>query len=175
VLALRGRTRFLAKYPRLSLRLSWLDAVFPGAIFLHVTRDWRAVVNSTLNRKAKRTGRGGGWFGVRIPGWREMGDVPHEDAAAEQFRVVTRTLETEGPTYGERFVVLSYEEFCSDTIPALKRVAEACGLAWSDAFEASVPTDLRSANFKWREQIGEETIDRLRARDEGFFRRHETA
>jgi hypothetical protein len=173
VLALRGRTRFLAKYPRLSLRLAWLDAVFPDAVFLHVTRDWRAVVNSTLNRKTKRTKRGGGWFGVRISGWREMDDMPHDEAAAEQFRVVTSTLEEEGPRYGERYRVLSYEEFCADTVPVLRRVAEACGLAWSETFEATVPTDLRSANFKWREQIGEEAIDRLRARDEAFFRRHE--
>jgi Sulfotransferase family len=175
VLGLRGRTRFLAKYPRLSLRLPWLDTIFPDAIFLHVTRDWRAVVNSTLNRKAKRTDRGGGWFGVRIPGWRDMGDVPHEEAAARQFRAVTQTLEDAAPAYGSRFLLLSYEEFCADPIGVLKGVTATCGLAWADEFEASIPTNLRSANFKWREQIGEETIARLRATDEAFFQRYELA
>jgi hypothetical protein len=56
VLRLRNAERFLAKYPRLTLRLDWIDAVFPGALFVHIIRDWRAVVNSTLvgtNEKAK--------------------------------------------------------------------------------------------------------------------------
>ena len=59
VLSLRGKQRFLAKYPRLSLRVEWLDAVFPGALFVHVCRDWRAVLASTLLRKRKREQRGG--------------------------------------------------------------------------------------------------------------------
>jgi len=39
VLRLRGRTRFVAKYPRLSLRIGWLNALFPDAKFLHMARD----------------------------------------------------------------------------------------------------------------------------------------
>lgn len=50
----RRKTRFIAKYPRLSLRVGWLAALFPDAKFLHMTRDWRAVVSSTLQRKVKR-------------------------------------------------------------------------------------------------------------------------
>ena len=62
VLKLRNAERFLAKYPRLSLRLPWLDAVFPGAIFIHMTRDWRAVVN----------------FGFSLEGLATLADARHE-------------------------------------------------------------------------------------------------
>jgi LPS sulfotransferase NodH len=43
VLELRVATQFLSKYPRLSLRLAWIDAIFPDAIFIHMTRNWRGV------------------------------------------------------------------------------------------------------------------------------------
>lgn len=102
VLSLRGRTRFVAKYPRLSLRIGWLDALCPDARFLHMTRDWRAVVNSTVHRKVKRVNRGGGWFGVRTPGWREMGDLPHELAAGRQFRAATLAIEAHARRMSEQ-------------------------------------------------------------------------
>ena len=61
--------RFVAKYPRLSLPVGWLDALFPDALFVHLKRDWRAVVMSTVKRERKRKAYSERWFGVRIPGW----------------------------------------------------------------------------------------------------------
>lgn len=38
-LAHRNATRFLAKYPRLSFRIPWVEEVFPGAVYVHLVRD----------------------------------------------------------------------------------------------------------------------------------------
>lgn len=161
-LRLRGAPRFLAKYPRLSLRLEWLDAIFPDALFIHVQRDWRAVVNSTVNRQTKRHRRGGGWFGVHIPGWEEMGELPLEVVATRQFVAVTETLDAAADRFGGRLIRLSYEALCREPLHTLRDLLSAVGLPWLASFEASVPTDLRSANFKWREQLGEERAAQLR-------------
>jgi hypothetical protein len=162
-LRLRGAPRFVAKYPRLSLRLDWLDAIFPDALFVHVQRDWRAVVNSTVNRQAKRRRRGGGWFGVHHPGWEEMGELPMEVVATRQFVAVTETLEAAAQRFAGRLFPLRYEGLCREPLDTLSGLLASVDLRWSADFERSVPTNLRSANFKWREQLGEERAAQLRA------------
>jgi hypothetical protein len=173
VLKQRGAKRFLAKYPRLSLRLSWLDAIFPGALFIHMTRDWRAVVNSTVRRKIKREQRGGGWFGVHIPGWRDLEGISHEVAAARQFRVVTQTLEQAATHFEGRFFQVCYEALCSDVAATLRRLAEQCDLPWYSGFSSTLPTELKSANYKWREQFDESVLESIHEENRTFFLRYE--
>lgn len=173
VLSQRRARRLVAKYPRLSLRLPWLDALFPDARYVHVVRDWRAVVNSTVNRKRKRSGRGGGWFGVYVPGWQALCDLPHDVAATRQFVSVTRTLEQEAQRRPGRVLRVSYQEFCRDPRDCGRKLAEELGLPWSRAFEATLPEQTRSANYKWREQLGAETVARLRQEDPELLARYE--
>ena len=177
VLELRGARRFLAKYPRLSLRLAWLDAIFPDAIFLHLVRDWRAVVNSTTARIVKREQRGGGWFGVRIPGWQdpELENQPPEVVAGRVYRYVTKALETEGPKFGDRYFRVSYEDICARPRQVVREIADRCDWPWSDEFESTVPAELRSANAKWRERLDPELIEQIRSEDPEFYARYESA
>ena len=170
---LRGRSRFLAKYPRLSLRVDWLDAVFPGARFLHMVRDWRAVLASTLVRKHKREARGGGWFGVRVPGWQAMRDLPHERAAALQFRATTLALEDAAAKRPDRMRRVSYADLCRDAEGTLKGLAGFCELRPDPAFDAAIPRDLRSADHKWKEQLDPALVESLRSEDPAFFGRYE--
>lgn len=172
-LELQGRARFVAKYPRLSLRVDWLDAVFPGARFLHVVRDWRAVLASTLLRKTKRERRGGGWFGVRIPGWQQMHDVSHDRAAARQFRAASLALEEAAARHPDRFLRVHYSALCRDPEGVLTRVTDFCELPADADFAAAIPRDLRSADHKWKEQLEPARLEALRAEDPAFFERYE--
>lgn len=171
LLRLRGASRFLAKYPRLSLRLEWLDALFPDAVFLHLERDWRAVVRSTAERIRRRRDRGGGWFGVRIPGWRRLCDERPEIVAARVFRVVTTTLEREGPQYGNRYVRLRYSDLCREPRLVLREVAARCALTAD--FAEGIPEILESTNSKWRQSLGPRVIEEIRSEAPAFFARHE--
>jgi len=170
----RGAPRFLGKYPRLSLRIPFLEAVFPDARFVHMARDWRGVVNSTVNRKTQREKRAGGWFGIYIPGWREMTDLPHDVAASRQFIEVTKVLEREGERIGDRMTKVSYEELCAAPLATMTRLAAGVDLPQSDLFEKRVANrKFRSANFKWKETIGEERIAELRELDPELLSRYE--
>jgi hypothetical protein len=169
----RARTRFLAKYPRLSLRLDWLDALFPGATFVHMVRDWRAVVCSTVERKRKRARREERWFGVRVPGWRELGGLGHELAAGRIYRAVSEALEDAAPRYGARFVRASYEELCRDPRGTIDRVCEACGLARDAGLLDGLPPSFTSANDKWRTGLDPAAVEAIRAESPAFFARYE--
>lgn len=175
VLQLRGAPRFLAKYPRLSLRLDWLDEIFPGAIFVHLTRDWRGVVRSTARRRRRRRARGAGWFGVRVPGWREMAELPDEVAATRIFAHVTAVLERAASDFGERVVRVSYESLCAEPIETSRGLCARLGLGWLPAFESTLPRNLRSANDRWRRDLGAALVDRLRAEAPELLGRSEEA
>jgi hypothetical protein len=173
MLALRGAPRMVAKYPRLSFRMGWLDRVFPGALFVHVVRDWRAVVSSTVRRKAKREERGGGWFGVRPPGWREMTDLPHEVAAARLYRLATEEIEREGRRLPGRVFTVRYGALCASPVRVIESLCSELGLAWTADFAASLPAKLTDANYKWREQLDPECVARIRSEAPEFFARFE--
>jgi hypothetical protein len=173
VLELRGASRFVAKYPRLSLRLDWLDAVFPGSLFLHLQRDWRAVVNSTIRWSSRRRQKSGRWFGVRIPGWAGMQADPVEAVAGRLYRVTTRTLEEAAPRFGDRFISLRYEDLCREPVKSIRSLCERLDLRWTPEFERTVPVTLQSANNKWKEHLTPETIAGIRAQDPSFFAAHE--
>jgi hypothetical protein len=175
ILAQRGRTRFVAKYPRLSLRVGWLAALFPDARFLHMSRDWRAVVSSTLQRKVKRTNRGGGWFGVRIPGWQEMSDQPHEVTAGRQFRVATLALEADARRLPDQFFRVDYADLCSNSERVIRDVAAFCDLPFSHEFQATLPRGLKSRNDKWKQNLKPDMIETIRSEDPEFFARYEDA
>jgi len=173
LLALRGTPRFLAKYPRLSLRLPWLEAVFPDAIFLHLTRDWRAVVSSTVERMVKRKGRGGEWFGVRIPGWRDMCDVAPAVAAGHVFVAVMGQLDLQRGRLGDRCRIVRYEDLCRDPSTTVGGIADWSGLARGSGMEQALPARYESANWKWPELLSREEIETVRSQDPDLFARFE--
>lgn len=172
-LSLRGAPRFLAKYPRLSLRLEWLDSLFPHALFLHLQRDWRAVVNSNVKRQVKRHARGGGWFGVHIPGWEAMREMSPAEVATRQFVVVTEVLEEAARHFGGRMYSLRYDELCRDPRHALSEIHAWAQLSRTEDFDRSVPTELPCADFKWREELGEKRVESLRAKAPELLSRYQ--
>jgi hypothetical protein len=138
-----------------------------------MSRDWRAVVSSTLQRKVKREKRGGGWFGVRIPGWKNMFDLPHEITAGRQFRVATLELEEKAALMPDRFHRVDYVDLCSDTERIMRGVADFCELPFSRAFQDTLPKDLKSRNDKWKQNLTPDMIEAIRSEDQEFYARYE--
>ena len=172
VVRARGTTRFLAKYPRLSLRLPWIDAVFPDARLIHVRRDWRAVVQSTARRIERRRVRGGGLFGVRIPGRAALEELPVEVIGGRLFRFVTLEIERHRERFGNRWLEVHYEDMCARPVETVRTIAEHCEWRWTSDFEGSLPRGLH-ASEAWRERLAPSVIELIRAEDPAFFRRNQ--
>jgi hypothetical protein len=173
VLMYRQANRFLAKYPRLSLRVPWLDFIFPDALFIHMTRDWRAVTSSMVLRRVKREKRGGGWFGVHTPGWRDILNESHVVVSARIFRHTSLMLEAEKVRIGERFLTIAYEDLCKNPSTTLKSITDFCGLTFDDAFLESIPDNFISSNYKWRETLDLVELDAVRSEAPDFYSRYE--
>ena len=161
--AARGRPRFLAKLPAHSLRVAWLDAIFPDALFVVVVRDWRAVASSMVEKRRSDLPAGSPWIGVHIPGWRDALKLAPEAFAARQFRVVHETIEAQLQRFPERSFRVFYEGLCDEPAATIRDLIDWCGLRWTEAFAASLPSDLVARNQAWRRALGTRRVAELRA------------
>ena len=152
-LRLQGKRRFLSKYPRNGLRLRWLDAAFPDALFVHLLRDARAVVRSVLDRRRSHGGLEH-WWGSRPPGWRELAALPPAEQAAHQWRLCVERTRDDARALGPgRYLEVRYEDFCDAPRETLEKTAAFCGLQWPEGLLDALVGDVRSQNFKWRERL----------------------
>jgi len=160
----RGR-RFINKNTRNSRRVSYLDAIFPDALFLHVIRDPRAVVASLLAVH---------WW-PDLPLWwsddrtpRALaadGSKPEAIAAEHWVRSVERLLADARRLPPPRYLEIRYEAFTESPETVLSRVSAYAGLSSSPGLAESLRRrTVTSQNEKYRSQFGDEelrTVERI--------------
>ncbi len=141
-------------------RIGFLSEIFEDALFIHVVRDGRAVVNSLLEVDFWR-----GWGGPENWMWGELNPDQREEwersgrsfvvLAAIQWRILMDAMEKASTPLGEeRFMEIRYEDLCADTVGIMKRVVGFCGLGWEKSFERVVSScRLRDTNGKYRENL----------------------
>jgi len=168
VLALRGASRYASKLPAHSAQVPYLQALFPDALFLQPIRDWRAVVASTVVKRARdfqsAPGEPQTWFGVRLPGWQEQAARPPWLGAAWQYARVHELLDEQRRRAPDRFLRVSYEELTARPLDVMRAVWRFAGLREAPEIVARLPA-MQPAHERWRETL---TPDRLAAIDREF-------
>lgn len=151
--------RFLSKRPANTLRLPFLDEIFPDAVFLHLTRDPRATGASILRRKhAEETD----WWGAEPPGWRDQLTRSDSSQIGWQIRTIVETLRLDADErgLGGRFVEVSYEDLTEKPARTLSKVYDAVGLA-PDQLEPleGFLDQLENRNAGWEEAFEGEDLE----------------
>ena len=164
-----GRNRLLTKWTGWS-RISFMEAVTPGAQYLHVSRDARAVAASLLTVPWWQ-----GWQGPEQWRWGPLTD--DEQATWEktgrsffvlaglQWRRLVRNIREHGrPLIAEgRFQTIYYEALISDPVKTMREIERWAGLPESDewlAYVRSVPMK-RGTNDRWRDELPVAEIERF--------------
>lgn len=158
-LKLFHKPRFLSKDCGNSLRMEFLDEIFPDAIFIHIIRDGRAVAHSTLRVREARDGE---FWGIRPPGWKDLVDRPIIEAAAMQWRWTLEAVRKSAAKLDEsRYMEVRYEDFVRDPEGVLEAIAQKCGLEWDPAYLKELVSDVSSKNFKWRDTLSHADVETL--------------
>lgn len=161
--------RLLEKTPKNSLRVPFLAAAFPDALFLYLYRDPRETISSMLD--GWRSGRYvtypelSGWEGplwsfLLVPGWRALSGRPLAEVVAEQWAAATRHLldDLEALPPG-RWCVASYDRLVADPQKEIERLCAFVGLEWDRTLTAPLPPSRHTLTSpepeKWRHN-GEE-------------------
>jgi hypothetical protein len=95
------------------------------------------------------------------------------ESAARLHRIVHETIEADTAHCAGRIVRVAYEDFCADVAGEMRRVIGECGLPWSAAFEASLPTIRAGTNSKWRKTLDPAVMERIRAAEGATLERFE--
>jgi uncharacterized protein (TIGR03032 family) len=135
--------RLLDKTPRNSLRIPFLDAIFPDAVFAYVHRDPRESMADLL--AAWRSGRFvtqarlPDWPGLRwslplVPGWRELAGRELPEVVAAQWSTIAGVaLEDLEALPPERWAVTDHALLLDDPRSELERLCGFLGLPYDQA------------------------------------------
>jgi hypothetical protein len=174
-LAYFGARRFVNKNPDNSVRMRYLNNLFPDAHFINIVRDGRAVCASLLRFRENaaaffgpdhRHARGG----VKAGDWPRIQthwDTDPVLSVGLLWRDVMDTIERDRAFIPEeRYTQVIYEDFVASPLEHLRCLAERCGLVWTADVErmyaaSAAKVALGARNERWREQFSEADLDRL--------------
>jgi hypothetical protein len=143
--------RFIDKTPRNVLRVPFIDALFPNALYIFLQRDGRETVNSLMNAwRSQRyktyklpqphsiPGTDPTWWKfVLYPGWREDTSGPLEVVAAKQwFMSNDYALGALENVDRKRWITVRYEDIVDRPVEEIGRLLEFVGLPYEENVKA---------------------------------------
>jgi hypothetical protein len=170
----QGKPRFATKITG-PARIGYLTSIFDDALFVHVVRDGRAVINSLLgvnfwrdSWRLREPAWANGLSDADLRRWDEFGRSPLALAALEWCAVVDRARDEARQIAPGRYAEVRYEDFLAEPHRTLDRIANFCELPRSpeahDYLDRHV--SLRGDDQRWRERFDAEErrmVDELMA------------
>lgn len=130
-LSLSNKQRLLVKQPGFSLKVRYLNALFPDAHFIHVIRNPRNNLASLIRAKAESQEK---FWGIKIPGWRELVDKDVAYQAAIQLKSVSEIIErdiTLIEDWKNRYLLVRYEDLQQEPRATIQTILNSCGLSYA--------------------------------------------
>lgn len=153
-----NRKRFLNKSPSNSVKIAFLNELFPDACFIHIVRDGRAVTRSISVGRVSH----GRFSGAKIPGWQHLLDLPVIESCGRQWQQTVRYIQASlGQVPAERVLTIRYEDFVAQPVDTMQRVGDKFRLNWTGPLLDQVAEGLRSRNYKWSETFSAADIELL--------------
>ncbi len=130
----QGRSRFSAKLTGPG-RITYLNSIFPDAIFIHLCRDGLDVVRSLMNVAFWRRGDGhtkpwwnGGLTEAMLARWRVSGSDPATLAAIQWHKIIETTRAEARSLDPRRYVECRYEDFVNNPSAFMTSIYHFVGL-----------------------------------------------
>ena len=163
----QGITRkpyLLNKNPENLFRIPDILSIFPEAHIVHIVRDGRAVVSSSLKRMLRKVEK---W-----PEFHRLAEVDFsEDEMAVRMSVFWRKSMCEVESQdralnlkaGGKLLEIRYEDLCENRSEPLRQICELVGLR-GDRFQPAVwRMPVESRNFKWKQRFTPQLVEQMEA------------
>jgi uncharacterized protein (TIGR03032 family) len=138
--------RMLEKTPKYALRIPFLNAVFPDALFIYLYREPRGNISSIIDAwKSKQFityQRLPGWSGepwslLLIPEWKKLAGQSIAEIAAAQWMAANQfILDDLSSLAPERWCAVDYADIVEDPQAQAIRLCAFCGIAWDQTVRA---------------------------------------
>ena len=170
IVSYRGKKRFTAKLTGPG-RISYLNSIFPDAIFIHIIRDGRSVTDSLMkvgfwkNRKLEPWWRNG-LNKQDLHVWKDCNLDPYVLTAIQWNRII-ETTQSEAKRLtnsDQRYLEVRYEDFVKSPKDILKKVFSFCGLESSSPTVINCLNDVEihsNFNKKYLEEWDHDTVNKV--------------
>jgi hypothetical protein len=169
--------RFVNKNPDNSVRMRYLNKLFPDAYFIHIVRDGRAVCNSLLKFREAAADFFGpehryATSGVKVKAWSDIEKTWKTDPVTSiglLWQEVMETVERDRQFIdAHRFLEFRYEDFLAQPLDYLQKIIHFCELPWTPTVEqifqtASMQLSLGDRNDAWKKRLNPDDTERLMA------------
>lgn len=158
---LARKKRFVNKHPRNSLRLDYIQTIFPDAKFIHIIRDGRAVAGSLMRRSTTEEQRLNIPFGnfCKPPNWHLYLKHPPLEQAAYQWKEIVEFIQDYfGHQPRGTVLELKYEDFCQNVPKHIELVDDFCQLPPGRRLWGKIPSQLEVNNYNYLQTLGPEQI-----------------
>lgn len=162
------KNRLLSKQSGFCLRIRFLNAVFPDALFLHIIRDPFANYLSLV--RAKEASHEAFW-GIKIPGWRDLLSADKRFQAAIQIQTTLQILEQDirKGSILDRYLRVKYESLVTVPEQTVTRILQFCDLSWTDRIKCALDGVRRDHQaHRWQGDIPREISDVLHTVAESY-------
>lgn len=159
--------RFVEKTPKNSLRVPFLEKLFPDALYVFLFRDVRPNLSSMMEAWRSRRWvtypklpgwKGPAWSLLLPPGWQELSGKSLEEICAFQWVSANRILldDLEQLPRG-RWTTVNYQDLLDDPMQTVSRLCEFCDLEMDEHLQSRLKqplplsrlTHTRPAADKW--------------------------
>ena len=141
--------RMLEKTPKNALRIPFLNAVFPDALFVYLYREARDNISSIIDAwKSERfvtypnlpDWEGPPWSLLLIPEWRALRRKSLAEIAAAQWVAANQAIVDDlGKLPAERWCTINYDEFLASPQDQILRLCKFAGLSWDRNLGQNLP------------------------------------
>jgi omega-hydroxy-beta-dihydromenaquinone-9 sulfotransferase len=172
-----NKTRFINKNPDNSVRMRYLNKLFPDAKFINIIRDGRAVCSSLLKVREIAEEFFGpehrhATSGVKVKAWADIEETWKTDPVSSiglLWKEVVETIERDKETIApERYLELRFEDFVTEPFNYLEKMVHFCDLGWDAKAEAAIKEASKTLtmggrNDAWKKRLKEPDVEKLMA------------
>ncbi|MDT8364707.1 MAG: sulfotransferase [Nitrosomonas sp.] len=173
------KPRLLEKTPKNSLRIPFLNEVFPDAMYIFLYRNPRDNVSSIIDgwnaqrfiTYPKLNGRDGSWSFLLPPGWENMNNKPLADIAYFQWEATTSIILNDLQTLipENRWRAISYSNIVNNTEQVISDLCDFGGVEFDSVLQDVCRGELKMSRYtlsapsptKWHKHAAE--LDRVLA------------
>ena len=152
-----NKSRFVNKMPHNSMRIRYINGIFPDAKFIHILRDGRAVVNSLLKRRRLEKGSINSWWATKPKKWRKYKKLPGAQQSAYQWRDIIQQIKKDKKYLKkDQYYEFKYEDLIEKTDESMRQIISFLELNPEKYFKEEIVkffNQLESRNFKWSKNL----------------------
>ena len=146
------RIRFLEKTPKNVLRVPFLQAVFPDALFIFLYREPKGNISSMIEGwKAKRFisypqlpgWQEKNWSFLLIPGWQSLQNCSIAEIAAYQWKMANSCIWDDLQSLpSSSWCLLGYKDLIKEPKKVIGKIGKFVGLSWDGQIEEKLSQSL---------------------------------